>query len=80
MIAGRQLTGCRSDVGVGQRLSAEITELHLFADDDETGRKAAEITFRRHRALGRTVIIHLPPSGCHDWGDLASVAAMEMAT
>lgn len=46
----------------------EVVELHIFADDDEAGRSAADRAAAMHRHLKR--IIRLPPQGCKDWNDV----------
>jgi hypothetical protein len=47
---------------------SDVRDLHLFADDDDPGRQAAERTARYHRKAGRRVITHYPPAGIEDWG------------
>jgi hypothetical protein len=54
----------------------EVTELHLFVDDDEPGRAAAERTAARHTAEGRRVVLRLPPLGFKDWNDVAMEGAL----
>lgn len=44
-----------------------IRELHIFADDDDAGRKAADRTAAHHKS--RRVLVRLPPTGCKDWND-----------
>lgn len=55
-----------------------VRELHVFADNDEPGRLAAEQTARAHPR--RRVVVHLPPDGCGDYADLAAdLAKREVA-
>jgi len=44
-----------------------VRELHVFADDDDPGRAAAERAVIAH--WHRKVIVHYPPLGCNDWND-----------
>jgi hypothetical protein len=54
----------------------EVRELHVFVDDDEPGRAAAERTTSRHTAEGRRVVLRLPPDGFKDWNDVAMEGAL----
>jgi DNA primase len=54
----------------------QVRELHLFVDDDEPGRAAAERTAARHTAEGRRVVLRLPPEGFKDWNDVAMEGAL----
>jgi hypothetical protein len=56
-----------------------VRELHIFADDDEPGRVAAERTADRHRRHGRRVVLRLPPIGFKDWGDVVMSCPREAA-
>lgn len=47
----------------------DVREVHIFADDDDAGRAAAERTAERHSRTGRRVQIRFPPAGCKDWND-----------
>jgi putative DNA primase/helicase len=47
-----------------------VREIHIFADDDEAGRTAAERTARIHRDAGRRILVRLPPVGFKDWGEV----------
>jgi hypothetical protein len=51
-----------------------VTTIHIFADDDEAGRKAVERAAAHHRAEGRRIAIRLPPVGIKDWADFAKIA------
>jgi hypothetical protein len=55
---------------------AEVREVHIFADDDEPGRLAAERAAERHTAEGRRVVIRLPPDGFKDWAEAAMESAL----
>lgn len=50
-------------------LPSAVREVHIFADNDEPGRKAADMTAETHRALGREVQIHFPRNGAKDFND-----------
>jgi len=56
-----------------------VREVHVFTDDDATGRKAAEITAETHTAAGRRVVLRYPPAGCKDWNDALIAAIREVA-
>ena len=64
---------CWSSLG-GQRL-AKITlppivrEVHVFADDDDAGRLAAELAAGRYSRDRLKVTLRWPPAGCGDWND-----------
>ena len=58
-------------------IPASIRTVHIFADDDEPGRAAAERTAARHFQDGRRVIVRLPPEGLKDWGDVAKAIAKQ---
>jgi hypothetical protein len=61
------------------RIPDGVRELHIFADDDEAGRTAAERTARIHRDAGRRVFVRLPPVGFKDWGEVALPAGRRTA-
>ena len=44
-----------------------VRELHIFADNDEPGRAAAERTAHQHRH--RRVVLRFPPDTFNDWND-----------
>lgn len=46
-----------------------VREVHVFADNDDAGRKAAEMARAAHEALGREVQIHFPRNGAKDFND-----------
>lgn len=54
------------------RLPDELRELHIFADADQAGERAAQRTAERHAARGVKATIHLPPEGFGDWADVAA--------
>jgi putative DNA primase/helicase len=72
-LTAMQLTGipCWACLGA-QRMArvaipACVRELHIFADDDEAGRKAAkQVVDARGK---RKVVVHYPPKPCNDWND-----------
>ena len=51
-----------------------VRELHIFADNDEAGRKAARLTVEAHR-LVRTVVPRFPPDQCKDYNDYLNAIA-----
>lgn len=75
-LAATQLTGvpCWAVLGAGRMhqvmISGGVRQLHIFADDDEPGRKAAERTAEHHAKQGRRVVLRFPPIGHNDWADL----------
>jgi hypothetical protein len=77
-LAAQQLTGlpCWACLGAGRMhrvdVPATVKTLHVFADDDEPGRNAADRTAARHSREGRRIFIRRPPEGVKDWGELAS--------
>jgi putative DNA primase/helicase len=46
-----------------------VQEVHVFGDNDEAGKKAADRTAETHLGLGRTVHIHFPRQGSRDFND-----------
>jgi putative DNA primase/helicase len=55
----------------------EVTELHIFLDNDDAGRAAAERTAHAHRH--RKVLLHFPPEQFKDWDDVTRAKATESA-
>ena len=45
-----------------------VRELHIFADNDDAGRRAARLTVEAHR-LVRKVVPRFPPDSCKDYND-----------
>jgi putative DNA primase/helicase len=75
-LAAMQLHGvpCWSSLGA-QRMHRvwvpdDVRELHIFPDNDDPGRAAAERTAHAHRH--RRVVIHFPPEGMKDWDDVTT--------
>jgi hypothetical protein len=60
-------------------LPAEVRVVHIFADDDEPGHKAALRAAAHHRALGREVAIRLPAAGMTDWAEWAAMPTAGVA-
>jgi hypothetical protein len=54
-----------------------MRELHVFADDDASGRAASERIEKYHRLLGRRVVLRLPPVEFEDWGAIAIAMRQE---
>lgn len=50
-------------------LSPIVERVHIFSDNDEPGREAAERAAEVHRGLGRTVKIRRPPPEFKDYND-----------
>jgi hypothetical protein len=75
-LAAMQLAGVPCWACLGSQRMARVAipdcvkELHVFADNDEPGRIAAEQTARLHPQ--RRVVVHLPPDGFGDYADLAA--------
>jgi putative DNA primase/helicase len=71
-LAATQLTGvpCWASLGAGQMpnvaIPLSVRELHVFADDDNSGRAAAAKMVKQHTASGRQVIVRYPPEGYDD--------------
>jgi hypothetical protein len=84
-LAASQLSqvSCWASIGAGRMhrvlVPAAVREIHIFADDDEAGLKAAERTTRVHRDCGRRVVLRLPPAGLKDWGEVASTVLKNAA-
>jgi hypothetical protein len=54
-----------------------VRELHIFGDNDEAGRNAAEQT--AHRFRFRRVVLRFPPYSCKDWNDALQAQAGRVA-
>jgi putative DNA primase/helicase len=52
----------------------QVRELHIFADNDEAGRKAAKLAVEAHR-LVRSVVPRFPPDRCKDYNDYLNMIA-----
>lgn len=78
-LAAIELTGitCWASLGATRMWRVAIPdvcrEVHIFADDDEAGRAAAERTAHAHRQAGRRVHIRVPQDGCNDWSDVLTI-------
>jgi putative DNA primase/helicase len=64
---------CWATLG-GQRLSkitlpAEVKTVHVFADNDEPGKVAAERAAHRYTSEGKHVTLHFPPKKHGDFND-----------
>jgi hypothetical protein len=73
-LAAMQLTDipCWAALGLRMRNVAvpnRVREIHIFGDDDEPGRKAAERAAEHQTRLSRKVLLRLPPPGFGDWAD-----------
>jgi hypothetical protein len=80
-----QLTGIPvwACLGAGRMHRVEIQKtvrtLHIFADDDEAGRAAADRTALVHKNAGIRVVIRRPPEGLKDWAAFAESLSIERA-
>jgi putative DNA primase/helicase len=54
-----------------------VQEVHVFGDNDVSGRAAAHRTSEVHMALGRRVALRFPPDGLKDFNDLLNSDADE---
>ena len=52
----------------------QVRELHIFADNDEAGRKAARLAVEAQRSM-RTVVPRFPPEQCKDYNDYLNLIA-----
>jgi putative DNA primase/helicase len=75
-LSAMQLHGvpCWAVLG-GQRLARialppEVREVHLFADNDDAGRSAAEAASKRYLSDGLRVQVRAPPKAFGDWNDV----------
>jgi hypothetical protein len=70
---------CWASLGAGRMhrvaIPQGVRELHLFLDNDEAGRAAAERTAYANRT--RKVVLHFPPADCKDWDDVTRTRANE---
>jgi phage/plasmid primase-like uncharacterized protein len=62
-----------------QRVSVPecVHELHIFADNDEPGRAAAERT--AHANLYRRIVLRFPPNDFKDWNDVLAARSRSAA-
>jgi putative DNA primase/helicase len=80
-LAAMQLFGvpCWSSLGAGRMHRVWIPdtarELHIFVDNDDVGRAAAERTAHAHRH--RKVVLRFPPEQFKDWDDVTAARAKE---
>lgn len=84
-LAAMQLSGlpCWAVLGAERLASAwlppEATEVHIFADNDDAGRRGADKAAERHIRDGRRVIIRTPAEEYGDWADVVADLAREDA-
>jgi hypothetical protein len=52
------------------RLPPTVGELHIFADADQIGQRAAARATARHERAGLKVVVRTPPTGFGDWNDV----------
>jgi hypothetical protein len=83
-LAGMQLfrVPCWSSLGAARMhrvwIPDHVHELHIFVDNDDAGRAAAERTAYAHRH--RRVLLRFPPEGFKDWDDVTAAKAKERST
>jgi len=58
------------------RIPDSVSELHVFGDNDDPGRKAADQTAKRWTKRGITVRLRFPPDGFGDWNDYLQAPAV----
>jgi DNA primase len=54
-----------------------VQEVHIFGDNDISGRAATLRASEVHMALGRRVVLRFPPDGLKDFNDLLNADADE---
>jgi hypothetical protein len=77
-LGAMQLTGipCWACLGAVRmhrvEIPASVRTLHIFADADDAGERAAQRTADRFSLGHERVVVRLPPDDCKDWGELAA--------
>jgi hypothetical protein len=80
-LAAMQLFGvpCWATLGAGRMhrvyVPDTVSTLHIFVDNDDAGRAAAERTAHEHRH--RRVVLAFPPEQFKDWDDVTAAHARE---
>lgn len=80
-LSAMQMTGVTVWASLGAarlhsvELPADVREVHVFCDNDGSGRTAAKRTADVHTALGRSVYLRSPPDQCGDWNDFLNLLA-----
>jgi putative DNA primase/helicase len=73
-LAAMQLFGvpCWASLGANRmhrvQIPDTVQELHIFSDNDDAGRLAAERTAHEHRH--RRIVVRFPPEQFKDWDDV----------
>jgi hypothetical protein len=84
-LSAMELTGIPTWSSVGNwRLHSvgvpdTVRTVHIFGDNDDPGRKAAERTADRHTREGRNVYLRFPPEGFGDYNDVLRARASRVA-
>jgi len=83
-LAAQQLSGFPVWAALGARLAAVgipavVRELHIFADNDAPGQKAASEAAERHSRRGIKVVIRTPADEFGDWNDVLHARSREAA-
>lgn len=72
---------CWATLGAGRmcrvQVPRDVQELHVFADNDEPGKAAADATAKAHQF--RRVVIHFPPTHHKDFNDALRASDREAA-
>jgi DNA primase len=83
-LAAMQLFGvpCWASLGAARmhrvRIPDHVHELHIFVDNDDAGRAAADRTAYAQRH--RRVVLRFPPDQFKDWDDVTVANAKERST
>jgi hypothetical protein len=80
-LSAMQMTGVTVWASLGAKrmqaveLPPIVKEVHVFVDNDDSGRAAAKRTADVHTAAGRRVVLRSPPDQCGDWNDFLNLIA-----
>jgi DNA primase len=84
-LSAMELSGipCWSSVGAPRlpkvTVPNSVRVIHVFGDNDEPGRLAAERTAARHTREGRKVYLRFPPAGFNDYNDVLMARSARVA-
>jgi putative DNA primase/helicase len=84
-LAATQLAGvpCWSSVGAARLHAITVPDsiriVHVFGDNDPTGKVAAEKAAERHTREGRKVHLRFPPKNWNDYNDVLIARAKKVA-
>jgi putative DNA primase/helicase len=80
-LSAMQLTGMPVWASLGSKrlhkvwLPPHVGEVHIFGDNDTSGRDAAKLTYDAQTRAGRVVVERFPPDSCNDYNDLLNLIA-----